>query len=101
MASVQFKFRSDSTSDDRQRLLSRLEDSGADRVERLFPDAPDDELAAFYSALVNDRQFSKLLSLLKRAKAIEFAEPQPERRLILPVDHPAANGSKPRKTAQG
>jgi len=93
MSKVQFKFREDATVDDRQQLIDKLVEGGADAIERVFPDAPDEELAAFYTALIGDLEQTKLLRMLKRAKTVEFAEPQSERRLILPVDYHARNGS--------
>jgi isopropylmalate/homocitrate/citramalate synthase len=86
-AKVQFKFRDDTSTDDRKALIAKLEDSGADRVEALFPDASDDELATLYLALIHDdNQFSKLMRLLKRSRKVEFAEPEADRRLILPQE---------------
>ncbi len=86
-AKVQFKFHEDTTSDDRRELIAKLEDGGADRVEALFPDAPDEELATIYTVLIGeDRQCAKLLRLLNRSRQVEFAEAEPDRRLILPVE---------------
>jgi len=93
-AKVQFKFREDTTSDDRQQLIATLEDSGADRVEALFPDASNEELRTLYSALIGeDCDLKGLVRLLKRSREIEFAEPEPERRLILPVELKARGSS--------
>jgi hypothetical protein len=94
-AKVQFKFREETSNDDRQELIAKLEGSGADKVEALFPDASDEELATLYSALIGeDSNLSKLVRLLKRSRKVEFAEPEADRRLILPVElkgrgHPA------------
>lgn len=86
-AKVQFKFRENTSNDDRQELIAKLEDSGADKVEALFPDASDEELATLYSALIGkDQHFGKLLRLLKRSRKVEFAEPEADRHLILPVE---------------
>jgi isopropylmalate/homocitrate/citramalate synthase len=86
-AKVQFKFRDDASSDDRQELIAKLEDSGADRVEAIFPDASDDELATLYRALIDDdNHYSELMRLLKRSRKVEFAEPEAERHLILPPE---------------
>ena len=96
-AKVQFKFREDASSDERDELIAKLEDNGAESVEPVFPNAPDDELAALYSALIGeDRHFSKALRMLKRSKKVEFAEPEVERRLILPVGRTSKNGSRRR-----
>jgi len=83
---LQFKFRDEATSEDRDRLIASLADDGADKVEPIFPDSDETDLAAVYSALVNDREYKRLLRRLKRSRAVEFAEPQPERHLILPIE---------------
>ena len=84
-AKLQFKFREDTSSDDREQLIAKLEDKGADKVEPLFPEASDEELATLYSALVGAKgDFNKLLRLLKRSRKVEFAEPAVDRRLIMP-----------------
>ena len=86
-AALRFKFREGTTSDDRQELIAKLEDGGADRVEPLFPDARDEELATLYSALIGeDRQRANLLRLLERSRTVEFAEAEADRRLIRPVE---------------
>ena len=86
MAAVQFKFRDDTSHDDRDQLIAKLHDSGAEKVERAFPDA-DDELATLYTALIDDDELSpKVLRILRRSRKVEFAEPDPDRRLILPVE---------------
>jgi hypothetical protein len=96
-AKVQFKFREDASSDERDELIAKLEGNGAESVEPLFPDAPDDELAALYSALIaEDGQFSKALRMLKRSKKVEFAEPEVQRHLIVPVEQTSKNGSRRR-----
>jgi hypothetical protein len=96
-AKVQFKFRDDASSDERDELIAKLEDNGAESVEPLFPDASDDELAALYSALIaEDQQFTKALRMLKRSKKVEFAEPEVGRHLIRPVEQSSRNGSQPR-----
>lgn len=83
---LQFKFRDEATHEDRDRLIASLTDDGADRVEPIFPDSDEAGLAALYSALVHDREYKRLLRRLKRSRAVEFAEPQPERHLILPIE---------------
>jgi isopropylmalate/homocitrate/citramalate synthase len=82
---VQFKFRDDTSTDDRQQLIEKLEQNGADRVEPVFPAESDAELKTVYSAVVReDRDLRRLLRMLKRRQEIEFAERAVERRLILP-----------------
>lgn len=83
---LQFKFRDEASTEARERLIASLSDDGADKVEPIFPDADEGDLAALYSALVDDRRFKKLLRRLERSEAIEFAEPQPERHLIMPIE---------------
>lgn len=96
-AKVQFKFREDASTHERDALIAKLEDNGAERVEPLFPDAPDDELATLYSVLIDeDPQISKALRVLKRSKQVEFAEPEAGRRLILPVGRTSKNGERRR-----
>jgi hypothetical protein len=86
-AKLQFKFREGTSSDDREQLITTLEDKGADTVEPLFPDESDEELATLYSARVGaEGDFDKLLRLLKRSRKVEFAEPQLDRKLILPTE---------------
>ena len=96
MAAVQFKFRDDTSHDDRDQLIAKLHDSGAEKVERAFPDA--DELATLYTALIDDDELSpKVLRILRRSRKVEFAEAQSDRRLILPVelkDRPSDTGSR-------
>jgi hypothetical protein len=84
-AKLQFKFREGTSSGDREQLIAKLEDKGADNVEPLFPEESDEELATLYSARVGaEDDFDKLLRLLKRSRKVEFAEPELDRRLILP-----------------
>jgi hypothetical protein len=86
-ATVRFKFREGTSSDERRDLIAKLEQAGADRVEPVFPDASDEELATLYSALIGeDRQRANLLRLLERSRTVEFAEAEADRRLILPVE---------------
>jgi hypothetical protein len=86
-AKLQFKFREGTSNDDREQLIATLEDKGADNVEPLFPDESDEELAALYSARVGAQgDFDKLLHLLKRSRKVEFAEPELDRKLILPTE---------------
>jgi hypothetical protein len=47
----------------------------------LFPDEADPELASLYVVELPDDEAADTLSKLKRSNAVEFAEPQAERRL--------------------
>ena len=48
---------------------------------QLFPDEKDPELAALYVVEVPDNDAADTLGELKRSSAVEFAEPEAERRL--------------------
>jgi hypothetical protein len=48
---------------------------------QLFPDETDPELAALYVVDVSDDDAADTLGELKRSSAVEFAEPEAERRL--------------------
>jgi hypothetical protein len=48
---------------------------------RLFPDDDDPELASLYVIELPDDEAEHTLGELKRSSAVEFAEPQAERRL--------------------
>jgi hypothetical protein len=47
----------------------------------LFPDEDDPELASLYVVELPDDDAEETLERLKRSSAVEFAEPQAERRL--------------------
>jgi hypothetical protein len=48
---------------------------------QLFPDDSDPELASLYVVEVSDAEADGTLDQLKRSSAVEFAEPEAERRL--------------------
>ena len=52
-----------------------------DGAQRLFPDDDDPELASLYVVELPDAEAKETLAKLKRSSAVEFAEPQAERRL--------------------
>ena len=52
-----------------------------DGAQRLFPDEDDPELASLYVVELPDTEAEETLTKLKRSSAVEFAEPQAERRL--------------------
>ncbi len=83
---LQFKFCDEATSEDRDRLIASLTDDGAAQVEPVFPDADEAELASLYRALADDQEARKVLRRLKRSRVVEFAESQPERHLISPIE---------------
>ena len=79
---IRFKFRANANPGARAEVLDRLP---ADAV-RLFPAETDPELAALYVTAVADADGAKALQHLQRSAAVEFAEPEPERRLHLPEE---------------
>lgn len=82
---VQFKFRDGIDADGRRRVLGALGSHGAKGVRRLFPDERDNELAYIYIIEVSDEDAGRrLLSLLNRSRAVEFAEWEARRKLIKP-----------------
>ena len=83
---LQFKFSHEASSQDRERLLASLTDDGAEEVEAIFPDSDDVELALLYRLLADDRIAKKLLHRLKRSRLVDYAEPQPQRYLIMPIE---------------
>jgi hypothetical protein len=56
-------------------------DLDVDGAVRLFPDEQDPELAALYVVERADDEADDTLAALRRSRSVEFAEPQPERRL--------------------
>jgi hypothetical protein len=79
---IRFKFRDNANPGARAEVLDGLP-AGA---ERLFPAETDPELAALYVTAVADADGAKALQHLQRAAAVDFAEPEPERRLHLPEE---------------
>jgi hypothetical protein len=75
---IQLKFREDADEGERRRVLD-----GLDSAEALFPDDHDPELATLYVAELADEQ---ALGALQRDRAVEFAEPEAERKLHLPEE---------------
>lgn len=75
---IQLKFREDADEGERRRVLD-----GLDGAEALFPDEHDPELATLYVAELGD---DRALDALQRDRAVEFAEPEAERKLHLPEE---------------
>jgi hypothetical protein len=69
---IRLKFAEGVSAHERRRVLESLE-----AVERVFPDEADPELAALYVAEADELR----LAALQRSAAVDFAEPEPERRL--------------------
>jgi hypothetical protein len=75
---VRFKFHERASDQERRDVIDSL-DAGA---ERLFPRDDDPELAAMYvTELPDDEQAAAALASLRKAEAVEFAEPEPPRGL--------------------
>ena len=80
---LQFKFRETTPSPAREALLTELSDHGAAGVRRLFPDEQDAELAALHVVEVEeDRVARRLIEMLERSPAVEFAEGESPRRAL-------------------
>jgi hypothetical protein len=82
---VNFKFRAGSAPSSRASVLAALREAGAASVQPLFPGEKDPELAELYVADGAERLQAKLIALLQRRREVEFAEPEPVRRLIKKV----------------
>ncbi len=80
---VEFKFRESAPPGERRNVVTRVAELGAERVEPLFPDEQDPELASLYKADgVPADAVDSLISNLGTDEAVEFAEPTPERKLV-------------------
>lgn len=80
---LDFKFRESAPPALRMDVVEKVKQFGAQRVEPLFPDDADGELASLYIAEgVPDEQGEEVVSTLDQIEDVEFAEPTPERRLI-------------------
>jgi hypothetical protein len=74
------KLRDDATEADRDDVVGRLARLPA-AAEPLFPDAPD-ELSRLFVVSVADDDVSRALELLGELNSVEYAEPEPGRRLV-------------------
>jgi len=80
---VEFKFRESVPPSERRHVVERAAELGATKVEPLFPDEQDPELASLYKAEgVPGDAVDSLVSDLGAHQAVEFAEPTPQRKLI-------------------
>ena len=80
---LQFKFREATPSPAREALLTELCDHGAAKVRRLSPQEEDVELAALHVVEIEgDGAASRLIELLERSLAVEFAESESPRRAL-------------------
>jgi hypothetical protein len=74
---VRFKFHAHASDSERRDVIDTL----AEGAERLFPDDDDPELASMYVTEFPDQHGADALAALRRADAVEFAEPEPPRHL--------------------
>ena len=80
---LEFKFRESVPAGRRKLVVDEMAKLGASKVEPLFPDERDPELASLYKAEnVPDEMTDTVLSTLDQDDAVEFAERTPERKLI-------------------
>jgi hypothetical protein len=80
---VEFKFRESAPSNLRKQVVENVTKLGAKKVEPLFPDEHDPELASMYKAEgVPDEAAESVISKLESHDEVEFAERTPERKLI-------------------
>lgn len=74
-----FKFKESAQSRERERVFTRLRKQGVTTVEPLFPDVEDEELASLFMLETED---DSILRHLKRARAVEYVEPEARRKLV-------------------
>jgi hypothetical protein len=80
---LEFKFRESAPPSARQRVVEKVKELGASKVEPLFPDEADPELASLYKAEgVPDDRSEQVVSQLGGLDEVDFAERTPERKLI-------------------
>lgn len=80
-AKVLFKVRAEASEQSRVTLLQQLADDGAP-ARRLFPDEPEGELADMYVVEPKDGSPERMISALEKSDAVEYAEPEPNRRAV-------------------
>jgi hypothetical protein len=100
---VQFKFNQKASGAERKQVLDQVQDGEA-QVEPLFPDEHDPELSSIFVADLPEEydDFARrVLALLEESPAVEFAEPEVERKLIRPTgknrSFSRSSRSRPRK----
>jgi hypothetical protein len=80
---VQFKFNETVPPAERERLVGVVKSNGAKSVEPLFPGESDPGLASFYTIeCPPEAGGDELISLLDSSDSVEFAEPEPIRKLV-------------------
>jgi hypothetical protein len=79
---LQLKFREDASEEQREKVVQDLSAQGACEARPLFPDATDGVRASLYIVDLNGVSQKRILTFLKRADAVEFAEPEVRRKLV-------------------
>jgi hypothetical protein len=80
---LDFKFREYAPPDQRKRVIAEVKKLGAKRVEAIFPDETDAELASLYKAEgIPAGRSNQVISKLGKLADVEFAEQTPEHKLI-------------------
>jgi hypothetical protein len=80
---LEFKFLESAPPDRRESVVDEVAKLGATRVERVFPDEQDPELASLYKAEgVPDHRADAIVKQIGSHDVVEYAEPTPERKLI-------------------
>jgi hypothetical protein len=87
MTTLRLKLRDDAGEDARGEVVAGVERLGA-TVEPVFPGATDAELATLFTITITvaDDEATRVVSFLARSRAVEFAEQEAGRRLILPEE---------------
>jgi hypothetical protein len=85
MTTLRLKLRDDAGEDARGDVVAGVERLGA-TVEPVFPGETDAELATLFTVTVADDEATQVVSFLARSRAVEFAEQEAGRRLILPEE---------------
>ena len=79
---LQLKFREDASEEQREQIIEELSAQGACEVRPLFPDATDGVRGSLYIVDLNVASEKRVLTFLNRADAVEFAEPEVQRKLV-------------------
>lgn len=77
---IRFKFHRHVDAESREEICAAL----PGHAERVFPSDDDPELEGLYVTTVADARSADTLAQLNASDAVEFAEPEPERRLRPP-----------------
>ncbi|MEK6274333.1 MAG: hypothetical protein AABM30_03255 [Actinomycetota bacterium] len=94
----QIKFHENARNTDRQAVLEEVARRRG-RVEPLFPDESDVELASLFVANVPAQSNDAVLAILGDSPAVEFVEPEVRRKLIQPNGRKTRSKRSPRRAA--